>query len=639
MGILLEYESRKILLEGLYGPNGDAPMFYENEAFSKIEFWDPHHSIFVGDWNLVMNQNIDTLNYQTVNNPFAKREVIKKMAEHNLIDIFRELHPDTKTFSWKQWGTNKFARLDFFLISDSLLPYVEKASILPACFSDHSPVLLEVDFAKFKRGRGFWKFNNSLLKDTKYVEMIKNLIKKVVFQYSSNNYENFENDLIQFLSVQSPESLQTLNLSINPELFLDTLLMEVRGATIKYSAEKKRNNKAREQLLMNDIEILEKQLQNNPIIDDDLINEMNEKREALENIFKHEAEGAYIRSRVKYKLEGEKPSKMFCSLEKHNGIQRFVPQLFVESQNGTEEIINEQSKVEKEIREYYEGLFQNKDCVDSGSIESFLDESRNSMPKLSESQKIMMEGKISLVEMTKYLKKCKNNVAPGSSGFTFDFYKFFWRDLKHFIIRAVDFAFENNRLAVSQRLGIISIIPKGDKDKRYLKNWRPLCLLNSLYKLISGAISERIKPSLDSIIHGDQKGFIAGRYIGEVVRTTYDIIQYAKDTNKAGLLLLIDLEKAYDSISFKFINQALAFLNFGTDMIKWINILLNNFKAVINHVGNISESFLIKRGCRQGDPIACYLFIICIEFLAHRLRNDADIEGFKFEGFSHLYLC
>ena len=238
LGILLEYESRKILLEGLYGPNGDAPMFYENEAFSKIEFWDPHHSIFVGDWNLVMNQNIDTLNYQTVNNPFAKREIIKKMAEHNLIDIFRELHPDTKTFSWKQWGTNKFARLDFFLISDSLLPYVEKASILPACFSDHSPVLLEVDFAKFKRGRGFWKFNNSLLKDTKYVEMIKNLIKKVVFQYSSNNYENVENDLIQFLSVQSPESLQTLNLSINPELFLDTLLMEVRGATIKYSAKK-----------------------------------------------------------------------------------------------------------------------------------------------------------------------------------------------------------------------------------------------------------------------------------------------------------------------------------------------------------------------------------------------------------------
>ena len=239
-----------------------------------------------------------------------------------------------------------------------------------------------------------------------------------------------------------------------------------------------------------------------------------------------------------------------------------------------------------------------------------------------------MEGNITLDEMLKYLKKCKNNVAPGSTGFTFDFYKLFWRDLKQFIIKSVEYSFENNRLSVSQRLGIISIIPKGEKDKRYLSNWRPLCLLNSLYKLVSGTIAERIKPALNSIIHGDQKGFVAERYIGEVVRTTFDIIQFAKENNKAGLLLLIDFEKAYDSINFKFITQALKYLNFGEDLIRWVNILLNNFKAVINHCGNISDSFMIERGCRQGDPISCYLFIISIEFLAHRIRNDKDVEGF-----------
>ena len=127
--------------------------------------------------------------------------------------------------------------------------------------------------------------------------------------------------------------------------------------------------------------------------------------------------------------------------------------------------------------------------------------------------------------------------------------------MKHFVSRAVDYAFDNNRLAVSQSIGIISIIPKGEKDKRYLKNWRPICLLNSLYKIISGAIVERIKPALNSIIHNDQKGFVAGRYIGEVVRTTFDTIQYAKDNNKTGLLLTVDFEKAYDSISLKFIKK------------------------------------------------------------------------------------
>ena len=161
-----------------------------------------------------------------------------------------------------------------------------------------------------------------------------------------------------------------------------------------------------------------------------------------------------------------------------------------------------------------------------------------------------MKGKISLEEMTKYLKKTKNNVSPGSSGFTNDFYKFFWRDLKQFVVRAVDFAFDHNRLSATQSLGIISIIPKGDKDKRFLTNWRPLTLLNTLYKLISGCIAERIKPVLPGLINPDQKGFVAGRYIGEAIRTTYDIMDYAKQNNTAGLILLIDFEKAYDSISF-----------------------------------------------------------------------------------------
>ena len=258
-------------MEGLYGPNGDSPDFYENEVFKKLDSWNPHHVIFVGDWNLVMEQNIDTLNYQNANNTLARLEIIKKMSEHNLIDIFRELHPTKKSFSWKQWGSNKFARLDFFLISDTLLPFVEKAEILPACFSDHSPILLEIDFSKFKRGLGFWKFNNSLLHDVDYIEIIKSLIKRIVFQYSHRNDPvDVLNDPLemfnQFLSVQTPESLQTINLNINPELFLDTLLMEIRGATIRYCAQKKRKNKAKEQLLMSDIELLENQLYNDPDI-------------------------------------------------------------------------------------------------------------------------------------------------------------------------------------------------------------------------------------------------------------------------------------------------------------------------------------------------------------------------------------
>ena len=177
---------------------------------------------------------------------------------------------------------------------------------------------------------------------------------------------------------------------------------------------------------------------------------------------KNVAEGAFIRSRVQYKYEGEKPTKLFCSLEKYNGVQRYVPQLLVDQGNGREALIQDQKNVENEIFKFYNNLFSNKDSqLQIGSIENFLGPKHQNVPKLSQNQKQMLEEKLNLEEITRYLKKCKNNVAPGSSGFSFDFYKYFWRDIKHHVMKAIDFAFENNRLAKSQRLGLISIIPKG----------------------------------------------------------------------------------------------------------------------------------------------------------------------------------
>ena len=122
-----------------------------------------------------------------------------------------------------------------------------------------------------------------------------------------------------------------------------------------------------------------------------------------------------------------------------------------------------------------------------------------------------------------------------------------------------------------------------------------------------------MKPALQHIIHTDQKGFVAGRFIGECVRNTYDVLEYAKNKNRAGLLLLIDFEKAFDSISHSFIIKCLHFFGFGLSFIKWVNVLLNDVSSCINHCGNVSERFKVGRSCRQGDPISPYLFrCVCI---------------------------
>ena len=96
-----------------------------------------------------------------------------------------------------------------------------------------------------------------------------------------------------------------------------------------------------------------------------------------------------------------------------------------------------------------------------------------------------------------------------------------------------------------------------------MKNWRPISLLNVLYKLGSSCIAERMKSVLPNIIHNDQKGFVSGRFIGENLRLIYDIMFEAKVQNIPGLILLIDFEKAFDSVSWRF-KKKIAIFQFWT---------------------------------------------------------------------------
>ena len=126
-------------------------------------------------------------------------------------------------------------------------------------------------------------------------------------------------------------------------------------------------------------------------------------------------------------------------------------------------------------------------------------------------------------------------------------------------------------------------------------------MLNTVYKIGSGVIANRIKKVLATLINNDQTGFIAGRYIGENIRLLFDIMEYAEENDIPDLFLLIDFEKAFDSISW----NILKFFNFGESIQKWVKTFYNNIKSAVNQGGNLSEFFRIERGCRQG--IRCLL--------------------------------
>ena len=130
----------------------------------------------------------------------------------------------------------------------------------------------------------------------------------------------------------------------------------------------------------------------------------------------------------------------------------------------------------------------------------------------------------------------QNNWSPGSDGFSAESFQMFWKNLGHFIVRTVNHGFVNGELSITQREEMITCIPK---DTNFITDYRPISLLNCVYKIASGTIANRIKGTLQKLIHKDQTGFITGRYIGENTRLVYDIMHHTEEHSLPGLLLLV----------------------------------------------------------------------------------------------------
>ena len=138
--------------------------------------------------------------------------------------------------------------------------------------------------------------------------------------------------------------------------------------------------------------------------------------------------------------------------------------------------------------------------------------------KLNDGERDAMEQDISIAECHKALKNMNNGRSPGIDGYTTEFYKFFWSDLKYFIVRSFNYSFTNQCMSVSQRRGLITCLSKEGKDKSLLKNWRPISLLNVDYKIASACLANRIKVHLSNMISETQQGFVKNRFIGECTK-------------------------------------------------------------------------------------------------------------------------
>ena len=120
---------------------------------------------------------------------------------------------------------------------------------------------------------------------------------------------------------------------------------------------------------------------------------------------------------------------------------------------------------------------------------------------------------------------------------------------------------------------------------------------------------------------------MSGRYIGDNLRLIYDLIAYLNEWNLPGMLLNIDFEKAFDSVDWNFMFKVLKACDFKKDICGQIRTFYTNIKSTVTVHGQVSQWFPICRGCRQGNPISPYVFILCVEILGIMIRENNNIKG------------
>ena len=167
-----------------------------------------------------------------------------------------------------------------------------------------------------------------------------------------------------------------------------------------------------------------------------------------------------------------------------------------------------------------------------------------------------------------------------------------------------------------QKRGIISLIPKKDKDKKYLKNWRPISLLNNDYKIVTKALALHLEKVLPTIISPNQTGYVKGRDIGQSFRIVTDIMFFTKKKNIPGLAVFLDFEK-FDSIEWCYLQKCLEAFIFGPHLRQWITVLYNNISSCVLNNGFATKQFNLGRGVRQGCPLSGILFVIGVEILSN----------------------
>lgn len=586
-------------LANIYCPNNNQARFLVG-ILAKFETFKRGRAIIAGDFNICLEPGKDSTSRARGSEGKWMKKLRKKLRHQQLVDIWRMQHQNIRDYTFYSPVHATYSRLDLFFVEHRYVEEVEGTSIGPMTFSDHAPVSLQIKLSKHETRSSSWILNEDLLHDEKIDKLIK---EELEFYFKVNTAE---------------ETSETMVWEAHKAY--------IRGIMIKAGVEKKRSQGETFRVLQEEIIKLEQHHKKKG--DSETLAKLFRSREAIRQLIEQENRKKYNLVKKERYVGSNRPGRLLAKILSKKKNNKYIDKI----RSRTNEIQYRDPDIARTFQEFYSELYSiNRNVTPKereqkqAKIKNYLSEV--GMTKLSENEHTTLESPITEIEVRKAIRETQVGKSPGPDGLTVLYYKKYQDYLIPKLCAYMNDIGDKGEMSREALAANITVIQKEDKDATVCSNYRPISLLNVDTKLFAKVIASRMKQVIEKIIHPDQVGFIRGRQGRDNSIKTLLVAQEIKKSGVPGLLLSIDAEKAFDRVDWDFMMSTLEEVGCGERMCKWIRALYSRPSARVKINGTFSDPIDMYNGTRQGCPISPMLFLLTLEPLLLRIRQNRDISG------------
>ncbi|GJR59837.1 RNA-directed DNA polymerase, eukaryota [Tanacetum coccineum] len=542
-----------------------------------IDRWDGE-SILMGDFNEVRHKEE---RFGTIFNNHNAMVFNSFISSSGLVEV----PLGGCAFTWCHKSGSKMSKLDRFLISEGIMGFCPNITsiTLDRYLSDHRPIILrEVchDYGPIPfRMYHYW--------------------------FEWDGFDRFIEDTWSNMSISDTNAISKFMKKLR-HLKLQTRLW------VRDKKESATTKKAQLKGMLKDIDILIDEKK----VDQELLNKRMNVINLIHDLEMLEATEIAQKAKIKWSIEGDENSKFFHGILNKKRNQHAIRGILSEGN-----WIEDPNSVKNEFFSHFKERFDSP-CSSRLMLEG---EFPN---KLSADQSIDLESNVTIEEIKRAVWDCGIDKSPGPDGFTFGFYRRYWDIIKKDVADAVSFFFISGNFPKGGNSSFIALIPKM-QDAKVVKDYRPISLIGSLYKIIAKILANRLVGVLGELVNEVQSAFIVNRQILDGPFILDELIHWCHAKKKETMIFKVDFEKAYDSVRWDYLDDVLNKFGFGSKWRNWIHNCLNSSKGSILVNGSPTREFQFRKGLKQGDPLSPFLFLLIMESLHLSFQNLVNEGLFK----------